>query len=103
MTWKKVDEFEKGDIQEMNENGQQIEGELLRKQVEVGKHNSNLYTIRRKDGVVKKIWGTAILDNRLQEVPVGARVRITFEGEIKSKSGNPLKSFTVEVWENGTA
>ena len=45
------------------------------------------------------IWGSAVLDDRLQYVPVGSKVRITYEGKTKNKRNQAVNLFKVEIAE----
>ena len=78
--------------------GDFIEGELLRVQDNVGPNASKLYSIDTPEGV-KSVWGATILDERMALVKVGDKVKITFKGlsEQKTKGKNPAKIFKVEV------
>ncbi|GEM_PF-1109032 len=44
-------------------------------------------------------WGSAILDDRMQYVKIGQKIRITFEGKTKNKRGQDVNLFRVEVSE----
>ena len=43
------------------------------------------------------VWGSAVIDDRMQYVKVGQKVRITFEGKTKNKRNQDVNLFTVEV------
>lgn len=45
------------------------------------------------------VWGTAVLDDRMQYVKTGDKVRITFEGKTSNKRGQTVNLFKVEVAE----
>lgn len=77
--------------------GDFIEGVLVRVQPDVGVNDSMLYSIETPEGVVS-VWGSAILDSRMGLVKVGEKVKITYKGLGEAKSGkNPPKIFKVEV------
>ena len=42
-------------------------------------------------------WGSTVLDDRMQYVKVGQKIRITFEGKTKNKRGQDVNLFKVEV------
>jgi hypothetical protein len=42
-------------------------------------------------------WGSTVLDDRMQYVKVGQKIRITFEGKTKNKRGQNVNLFKVEV------
>lgn len=43
------------------------------------------------------VWGSAVIDDRMQYVKVGQKVRITFEGKTKNKRNQDVNLYTVEV------
>lgn len=43
------------------------------------------------------VWGSTVLDDRMQYVKVGQKIRITFEGKTRNKRGQPMNLFKVEV------
>jgi len=45
------------------------------------------------------LWGSAVLDDRMQYAKVGNKVRITFEGRTKNKRNQHVNLFKVEVAE----
>ena len=45
------------------------------------------------------VWGSAVLDDRMQYVPVGSKVRITYDGKTKNKRNQDVNLFKVEVAE----
>lgn len=81
------------------EEGDFIEGILVRKQEGIGSNNSMLYSIETPEEGVKNVWGATILDERMALVNVGSKVKITFKGltEEKKKGKNQAKIFKVEV------
>ena len=56
------------------------------------------YQLENSQGMVL-IWGSAVLDDRMHYVPVGSKVRITFEGRTKNKRQQTVNLFRVEVAE----
>ncbi len=61
----------------------------------VGKNESNLYTIEYKDEDYK-IWGTAVLDTRLKGIEPDKTLYIKYLGKEKSnKTGRNYKNFKV--------
>jgi|TARA_Y100000310_G_scaffold248870_1_gene254865 hypothetical protein len=74
-----------------------IEGIVVNKQEDVGINNSKLYSIETQEGV-KNVWGSAILDSRMNLVKLGDMVKITYKGLAEAKQGKkPAKIFKVEV------
>jgi hypothetical protein len=43
------------------------------------------------------VWGSAVLDDRMQYVKLGDRIRITFEGKTKNKRNQSVNLFKVEI------
>ena len=79
--------------------GDSIEGVYIKVEINQGtRKNSSIHSIRTEDGMVS-FWGSMILDNRLAQVPVGAKVKIIYNGVAeKAKPGqNPAKLFKVFV------
>ena len=76
--------------------GDQIEGVLVAKTPKEGEMSAR-YKVDTKDGIML-VWGSAILDDRLETVEVGQKVRITFK-EKKPIEGTKktLNIFKVEV------
>ena len=78
--------------------GDQIRGILIQKQpkeVELGAR----YTIENKEGV-HLVWGSAILDDRMERVNIGNELIIRYEGKKKLEGGrscNLYKVFKREV------
>ena len=48
------------------------------------------------------VWGSTVLDDRMQYVKVGQKTKITFEGKTKNKRGQNVNLFRVEVSDNQT-
>lgn len=77
--------------------GDFVEGILVKKEEGVGENKSMLYNLETSEGL-KTVWGSAILDSRMTFVKVGAKVKITFKGLAEKTTGkNPAKIFKVEV------
>ena len=54
------------------------------------------YFIENENGTFF-IWGSAVLDNRMQYVKTGQKIRITYEGKTKNKRGQDVNLYKVEV------
>ena len=80
--------------------GDHIEGILIKKGKEVGPNNSNTYHLETPDGKHMMVWGTTILDSRMDFVKIDDYVRVTYKGKTKNKKGQDTKVFKVEVKEN---
>lgn len=78
--------------------GDAIEGKLVKVKKDVGPNNATLYSIQQNDGMFKSVWGATVLDQRMALVEVGSKVRITFKGLGEKKgSKNAPKLFKVEI------
>lgn len=72
-----------------------IEGELISVKDNVGPNSAMMYTLKTKDGTVS-IWGSTVLDNKFEHVPVGVIVRIEPQGLVKSEaSGRSYQDYKV--------
>lgn len=86
------------ELWEFKNDGDFVEGFLIRKEADVGENKSWLYSIETSSNGVKSVWGSAILDTRMAFVKVGDKIKITFKGLGEAKHGrNPPKIFKVEV------
>jgi len=74
-----------------------IEGVLVAKTPREG-DLSERYKVETKEGI-KLVWGSAILSDRLETVPVGTEVRITFKERKQLPKNKTLKIFKVETKE----
>lgn len=78
--------------------GDFVEGHFISIQKDVGENKSNLYTLRKEDGNLISVWGSAILDSRMSAIQVNDMVKITYKGLGEKKGGkNAPKIFKVEV------
>jgi hypothetical protein len=48
------------------------------------------------------VWGSTVLDDRMQYVKVNQKIRITYEGKTKNKRGQDVNLFRVDVSDNGS-
>jgi hypothetical protein len=46
------------------------------------------------------VWGSTVLDDRMQYVKVNQKIRITYEGKTKNKRGQDVNLFRVDVADN---
>ena len=56
------------------------------------------YQLENPQGMIL-VWGSAILDDRMQYVPVGSKIRITFDGQTKNKRQQTVNLFRIDVAE----
>ncbi len=64
--------------------GDFIEGIYAKRKTQVGANKSNLYYIE-VDGVLKAVWGSQVLDDKMDDpkIVIGDKIRITYEGKEK--------------------
>ena len=67
--------------------GESIQGYYIDKEENVGQFNSNLYTIKTDEKEEIKFWGSTVLDNLIEKVPLSSEVKIIFQGKQPSKNG----------------
>jgi hypothetical protein len=78
--------------------GEYVMGEYLGMQEKIGPNSSRLYNLRLDDGTTVSVWGTTVLDNRMDllRAPIGSTLTIIYAGETEAKKGqNPAKLFKV--------
>jgi hypothetical protein len=77
--------------------GDQIAGVLVNKEPrDETSGTSARYYIENQDGMFL-IWGSPVIDDRMQYVKTGQKVRVTFEGHTKNKKNQQVNLFKVEV------
>ena len=78
--------------------GDAVEGVLVKAENDVGANKSRLYSIETSPGEFKSVWGSVVLDQRMALVKIGQKIRITYKGLAEKQAGkNPAKLFKVEV------
>jgi hypothetical protein len=75
--------------------GDSVEGILVGVDQTVGRNESNIYSLETPEGLKWKVWGTAIIDDRMKYIKVGDKIKITYEGSTVNKAGQPLKLYKV--------
>ena len=75
--------------------GDSIEGVLISKRKDVGVNNSNAYDIEKENGQFM-VWGSTVLDDRMNFAKIGEKVKITYKETQMNKKGQPVKIFKVE-------
>ena len=79
------------------EKGDHIIGALVNKQPKDEITGlSARYQIENQEGMFL-IWGSAVLDDRMQYAKIGDKIRITFDGKTKNKRNQDVNLFRVEV------
>ena len=82
------------------EKGDHIIGALVNKQPKDEITGlSARYQIENQEGMFL-IWGSAVLDDRMQYAKIGDKIRITFNGKTKNKRNQDVNLFRVEVAES---
>jgi len=78
--------------------GDSIEGILVDILENIGEYGNRLYKIRTGDAFMS-VWGSKDLDDKMdkQEVGIGMKIRVTFNGFIRTSNGYDMKDFTVVV------
>lgn len=74
----------------------ELVGKYISADSDVGPNESMLYTIKDKDGKFISIWGSTVIDGRMQKIEVGMIVKIVYKGYSKSpKTGRSYKDFDI--------
>jgi len=82
------------------EKGDHIIGALVNKQPKDEITGlSARYQIENQEGMFL-IWGSAVLDDRMQYAKIGDKIRITFDGKTKNKRNQDVNLFRIEVAES---
>jgi len=91
---------EESDLFLFKEKGDTVEGVYTNMRTGIGENNSNMYTVKNKDGVVS-FFGSTLLNDRMSQVPKGSTLRVEFLGMKKTKKGGrTYKDFLVQFKEN---
>lgn len=90
MSWQKI---EPGVWKPVNE-GDEIEGKLIKVDSESGKFDSPVYHLERgKEQNI--VFGTTVLNDKMSYINVGDDVKIVFKGTQKNSKGQDVKIFEV--------
>lgn len=101
--WKEVGGQSQLDMWDENAHNS-IEGLYVKMRTKVGKNNSNMYEIKLEDGSVKGVWGSTVLDSRMESIPAGSFVKIVFNGKTAGKDARgAYKSYSVYMDEADSA
>ena len=93
MTFEKV-EINTWKPQEVNES---VEGIFLKAEAEVGANSSMLYSIE-VEGKPIAVWGSAVLDTKMNAVHIGDLIKIVYLGKGEAKGGhNAPKLYDVYI------
>jgi hypothetical protein len=74
-----------------------IEGKYIDKADNVGDNNSNIYVIEESNATKTGVWGTNVLDRKMDRLKVGDTVKIVYLGKKPGKSGRTYHDFDVYV------
>jgi len=77
--------------------GKLIEGTYIKLKPNSGKYNSNAYHIETEKDKKSVVFGSIVLDDRMELVSVGDRIKIIFKGIEKSEGKQDYKNFEVLV------
>jgi len=94
MGWSKVGS---GEIMDLKKDGKGTEtvGTYLGRQENIGKFGTVLHHIE-VDGKRKSVWGSAVLNNQLDQVAPETKIKIVYLGQQASQNGkNPMNMFDV--------
>lgn len=76
--------------------GDELEGMYVDKKTGVGSNNSNIYTVQTEDGKFVAFWGTSVIDSNFARIPLGAGVKIVFQGKVRNpKTNREFKNFDI--------
>lgn len=78
--------------------GDSIEGVLVHKEIaDKVKSMSAKYRLDVGNNEFMLVWGSTVMDDRMQLVKEGQKVRITFEGKVKNLKKQDVNIYKVEV------
>ena len=84
-------------IHEFKNEGDELTGELIKIQENVGPQNSMMYTLE-VDSKPISVWGCTILDQRMIGVKIGDTIKVVYKGLGEAKAGqNAPKIFQVLI------
>lgn len=79
------------------EPGATLEGVYLKQEIYSGQYGeTKKYVIETKDGNKWAVFASASLGNQFNNIPEGSYVWITYKGEEQTKSGRPVKAYSVD-------
>jgi len=93
MAWKKFE----NETWKPTKKGEVLEGTYITSRAIITPNGtSKIYRVRKKDGGEVEVWGTHILDRFFGAMPIGAKVRLTYQGKLKSGKGREYHAFDLE-------
>ena len=78
------------------EENKRLVGVLVEMREKVGPNESKIWVIEEPDGTKVEIWGTNVLDSRLNSIPQGSEIKIEYGGMKKNPgTGRNYKAYEV--------
>jgi len=76
-----------------------VQGKYVKKDTDVGENGSNMYKLEQEDGSIVSVWGSTVLDNKMDNVGIGQTIQIKFLGKKPSpnRKGKEYKDFAVLI------
>jgi hypothetical protein len=77
--------------------GDSIQGFYVNKRTGVGQNDSNVYEIELAGGELVSMWGSALIDGKFDEIPMGCEVRVEYLGiaQPRTAGGRPYANFKI--------
>ena len=98
--WKKV-EVSQTPAWDPNQE-KEVAGILKQVKTKVGPNESNLYVLKREGKEDIAVWGSTVIDSRMEDIELGSEVKIVFLGEATSeKTGRNYKNYEVYTKDKG--
>lgn len=90
-------EVTKGDVFRFEKVGDTIEGKFVAVHQGQKYPDNQIYEIETPKAQIVTVFGTTILNQKMQKVEIGSYVRIIYKGGIPTKRGKDAKDFAVFV------
>lgn len=75
--------------------GDTVQGRYVAKKTNIGRNKSNVYVLETDDKKIE-VWGSTVIDARMDQVAVGKMVKIVYKGTKPSKNfSQPYKDYAV--------
>ena len=75
--------------------GDEIFGIYIGVEHDVGENDSNIYTFEVTEGKNVGVWGSTVLDRKMNAVKVGHQVKIVYLGKVTPQGGREYKNYDV--------
>ena len=73
-----------------------VMGIYLNSQDEVGENKSKVYNLEQPNGKIISIWGSTVLNHKMNLVKIGDDIKIVYLGKVKPEQGREYKDFNVQ-------